>query len=187
LAEAPLERHSIPFQKATRRIALVLMAVAVALAAAACGGGGTDNDATPAANASPAATTPGATATPRRAAGPASLCQQSQQPLPSYNVQVTAHWSGKDRVVIDGSAHLPGAGSVNYLICQNGEVSGSLVWAQNPTFKNDKIHAESKFVESQSGPLFDPNAHFTVVLSVLGEQVQMPYFTISVPVEGKPE
>ncbi len=170
-----------------RSIGLVLIAVAVVLSAAACGGGGADTGGTPGSTASPAPTTsPGPTATPRRAAGPASLCQQSQQPLPSYNVQVTARWKGKDRVVVDGSANLPGPGTVNYLICQDGQVSGSLIWAQNPTFKDGKIHAESKLVESQAGPVFDPNAHLTVVLSVLGE-IQMPYFTVSVPVEGKPE
>lgn len=188
MAEAPPKRHTILFQKAMPGIALVLMAVAIVLSAAACDGGGTDNGATPATNASPVATTsPGATATPRRPAAPASRCQENRSPPASYNVQVTARWQGKDRVVIDGSAQLPGSGSVNYLICQDGQVTASLVWAQQPTFKNNKIHAESKLVESPVGPIFDPNAHFDVVLSVLGDQIQIPYFTISVPVEGKPE
>jgi hypothetical protein len=118
---------------------------------------------------------------------PAGLCQQSQEPKPSYNVQVTARWKGKDRVVIEGSAHLPGPGTVNYLICQDGEVTASLVWARRPTFQDGKIRAESQLVESQAGPLFDSNAHFEVVLSILGDPVQVPYFTIRVPVEGKPE
>jgi hypothetical protein len=109
-----------------------------------------------------------------------------QEPNPLYNVQVTARWKGKDRVVIEGSAHLPGPGTVNYLICQGGEVSGSLLWAIQPTFKDGKISAESKLVESQAGPVFDPNAHFEVVLSILGQPVQVPYFTIGVAVEGKP-
>jgi hypothetical protein len=164
-----------------RRIALVLVAAAVALSAAACGGGGNDGGATPGADASP-----GPTTTPRAPAAPAERCQQSQEPLASYNVKVTAHWQGKDRVVIDGSAQLPGSGSVNYLICQDGQVTASLVWAVQPTYKNGKIHGESKVAESQVGPVFDPNAHFRVVLSVLGDQIQVPYFTISVPVEGKP-
>jgi hypothetical protein len=166
-----------------RRIALVLLAVAVVLSATACGGG-EESGPTPGATASGGS--PVATPT-RRAAGPSSYCQQSQEPLASYNVQVTAHWEGKDRIVIEGSAHLPGPGTVNYLICQDGEISGSLVWVRQPTFKSGKIQAESKLVESQAGPAFDPDAHFEVVLSILGEPVQMPYFTISVPVEGKPD
>jgi hypothetical protein len=167
-----------------RRIALVLLAATVVLSAAACGGNGEEN------NPTPGATAPGGSPVPtptRYAAGPSSYCQQSQEPLASYNVQVTARWEGKDRIVIEGSAHLPGPGTVNYLICQDGEISGSLVWARQPTFKDGKIYAESKLVESQAGPVFDPDAHFEVVLSVLGEAVQMPYFTISVPVEGKPD
>jgi len=103
-----------------------------------------------------------------------------------YNVQVTARWKGKDRIVIEGSAHLPGPGTADYWVCQDGQVTASLVKATQPTFKNGKISAESKLVESPAGPLFDPNAHFEVVLSILGQPVQVPYFTIRVPVEGKP-
>jgi hypothetical protein len=110
-----------------------------------------------------------------------------QEPPASYNVQVTARWKGKDRVVIEGSAKLPGSGSVNYWICQDGEVTASLVWARQPTFEDGKIRAESKLVEAPGGPVFDPNARFEVVLSILGEVVQVPYFTVRVPVEGKPE
>jgi hypothetical protein len=171
-----------------RRIALVLVAASVVLSAAACGGGGEQKGSTPGATASPAAaTSPGPTPTRRASVAPAGLCQQSREPLASYNVQVTARWKGKDRVVIEGSAHLPGPGTVNYLICQDGEVTASLVWARQPTFQDGEIRAESKLVESQAGPLFDPNAHFEVVLSILGQPVQVPYFTIRVPVEGKPE
>jgi hypothetical protein len=170
-----------------RRIALVLMAAAIILSTAACGGGSEENGPTPGATTSPAAAgTPGATPTRRASVAPASNCLRSQKPLASYNVQVTARWKGKDRVVIEGSAHLPGPGTLNYLICQDGEVTASLVWAIQPTFKDGKISGESKLVEAQAGPVFDPNAHFEVVLSILGEPVQMPYFTISVPVEGKP-
>jgi hypothetical protein len=169
-----------------RRIALVLVAAMVVLSAAACGGGGEENGPTPGAGTSPAAAgTPAATPT-RAAVAPSSRCQRTQAPPASYNVQVTARWKGKDRVVIEGSAHLPGPGTVNYLICQDGQVTASLVWARQPTFENGKISAESKVVEAPAGPVFDPNAHFDVVLSILGEAVQMPYFTISVPVEGKP-
>ena len=170
-----------------RRIALVLIAATFVLSAAACGGGSAENGPTPGASASPAAaTSPGPTPTGRASIAPARFCQQSRQPLASYNVQVTARWKGKDRVVIEGSAHLPGPGTVNYWICQDGEVTASLIWARQPTFEDGKISGESKLVEAQAGPVFDPNAHFEVVLSILGEPVQVPYFTISVSVEGKP-
>ena len=167
-----------------RRIALVLLAATVVLSANACGGGGEENGPTSGATAPAGSPVPTPT---RRAAAPSSYCQRSQEPPASYNVQVTARWKGKDRIVIEGSAKLPGPGTVNYFICQDGEVSGSLVWAIQPSFKDGKISAESKLVESQAGPVFDPDAHFEVVLSILGEAVQMPYFTISVPVEGKPD
>lgn len=170
-----------------RGIAFVLVAAVAVLFAASCGGGGEQGGATPGATASPApATSPGPTPT-RRAVAPARLCEQPQQPPASYNVQVTARWKGKDRVVIEGSADLPGGGSVNYWICQDGEVTASLVWARQPAFEDGKISGESKLVEAQAGPVFDSDAHFEVVLSVLGEQVEVPYFTVKVAVEGKPE
>jgi hypothetical protein len=42
-------------------------------------------------------------------------------------------------------------------------------------------------VDSPAGPVFDPNAQFNVVISILGDPIQVPYFTVSIPVEGKPE
>ena len=169
------------------KIALLLAAAVVLLLAVACGGGGGENGpsargtATPAANASPG---PSPT---RRPAAPDRLCQIGEEPPASYNVQVTARWKGKDRIAIEGTANLPGGGTPNYWICQDGEVIASLVWARQPTFKNGKIQAESKLVESQTGSPFNADAHFQVVLSILGDPVQVPYFTVSVPVEGKPE
>jgi hypothetical protein len=169
-----------------RGITLALLAMTAVMLAAACGGG-KEGGPTAGATTSPApATSPGPTPTRRASIAPASLCQKSQEPPASYKVQVTARWKGKDRVVIEGSAQLPGPGTVNYWICQDGEVTASLVWARQPTFEDGKISAESKLVEAQAGPIFDPNAHFEVVLSILGDPVQVPYFTISVPVEGKP-
>jgi hypothetical protein len=41
-------------------------------------------------------------------------------------------------------------------------------------------------VDSQVGPVFDPNAHFDVMVSIVGEPVQIAYFIVKVPVEGKP-
>lgn len=167
-----------------RGITLALLAMTAVMLAAACGGG-EEGGPTPGVTTSPAAS-PGATPTRVLSIAPASLCQRSQEPRASYKVQVTARWKGKDRVVIEGSAQLPGPGTVNYFICQDGEVTASLVWARQPTFEDGKVSAESKLIEPGVGPIFDPDAHFEVVLSVLGDPIQVPYFTIKVPVEGKP-
>jgi hypothetical protein len=171
-----------------RKITLVLLALLASTAvllAVACGGD--ENGPTPGAATSPAsAGSPGPTPTRRASVAPARLCQVGKEPPASYNVQVKASWKGKDRVVIDGSATLPGGGTVNYWICQDGEVTASLVWDHQPTFENGKISAESKLVEAGAGPIFNPDAKFEVVIEVLGEKVQVPYFTIRVPVEGKP-
>lgn len=163
-----------------RRVTIVLIAAMAALLLAACGGGGEEGSPTPGVGNSP-------TAAPSRSPVASSArCGPFGEPNTAYNVQITAKWKGKDRIVIEGTAHVPGPGTVNYLVCQDGEVSGSVLWARQPTFANGKIEAESKVVESSVGPAFDPNAHFDVVLSILGLPVQVPYFTISIPVEGKP-
>jgi hypothetical protein len=159
-----------------RETSLILVVVTALLLAAACGGDGEGSPASP--TTSPAERSPVASA---------DLCLMGGEPLAAYNVEVTARWKSKDRIVIEGSAELPGPGSVNYWICQDGEVSASLVWARQPTFENGEIQAESKLVESQAGPLFDPDARFEVVLSILGDPVQVPYFIVRVPVQGKPE
>lgn len=145
---------------------------------AACGGGG---ELSP----TPTSPPPETSSTPR-AAALAFLCQKTSAPLPQWNVQVTAKWQGKDRIVIEGSADLPGPGTVNYWVCQDGQATGSLQRSQNPEYKDGKIKAESKVVEGRVGPVFDPNAHFDVMFSIQGQPVQVPYFTIRVPVEGKP-
>ena len=168
------------------RIIFALLATAVVLLAAACGDG--DNGSASGAEPSPATTaSPGPTPTRRPDVAPDRFCQMGQEPPTAYNVQVEARWEGKDRVVIEGSATLPGDGSVNYWACQDGHPTGSLVWDRQPTFENGKISGESKLVEAQAGPVFDPDAKFEVVLQVLGDLVQVPYFTVRVPVEGKPE
>jgi hypothetical protein len=160
------------------RLTLVLITATAALLAAACGGGSDQSGPTPNAVTSPEPTR-GAVASP-------ALCRQSGEPRASYNVQVTAKWKGKDRIVIEGSASLPGPGTVNYWVCQDGEVTASLRHAREPTFMNGKIQAESKVVESPVGPAFDPNAQFEVVLEILSLPIQVPYFTVNIPVEGKP-
>jgi hypothetical protein len=169
-----------------RGITLALLTMAAMMLAAACGGG-KEGGPTAGVTTSPSpAASPGATPTRVLSIAPASRCEKTQEPLASYKVQITARWKGKDRIVIEGSAQLPGAGTVNYFICQDGEVTASLVWASQPTFENGKISAESKLIEPGIGPVFDPDAHFEVVLSVLGEVVAVPYFTVRVPVGGKP-
>jgi hypothetical protein len=169
-----------------KRITLVLLAAMAVFSAAACGGGSENGSTITGPTASPApAASPAATPTPSAAL--ARYCQESLEPLPSFNVQVTARWKGKDRIVIEGSADLPGPGKVNYWVCQDGELTASLVRARQPTFEDGKISAESKLVEPRVGPVFDPDAHFEVFLEILGDPIQVPFFIISVPVEGKPD
>lgn len=157
-------------------IRLLILAGAVVLLSA-CGGGE---------EASPTPTPPSeATGTPS-GTGLAFLCNTTRNPLPQWNVQVTAKWQGKDRIVIEGSADLPGPGTVNYWVCQDGQATASLQRSQNPEYKDGKIKAESKVVDKRLGPTFDPNAHFEVMLSIQGEPIQVPYFIVRVPVEGKP-
>src|SRR3989304_1900620 len=163
-------------------IILAMLAATAVLLGAACGDNGDGNSPTPGASPSP-----GPSPTRVTSIASPSLCQKRGEPTASYNVQVTARWKGKDRIVIEGSATLPGGGSVNYWVCQDGQVTASLVRAEPPTFEDGEISAESKLVEASVGPIFDPDASFVVVLQVLGEAVQIPYFTIDVPVEGKPD
>jgi len=163
-----------------RGIILALLAATALLLTVACGDGG---GASPTPGPSPS---PGPSPTRVPFVAPDTLCQQGREPPVSYNVNVTARWKGKDRIVIEGTATLPGGGTVNYWICQDGHVTASLVWDRQPTFKAGKISGESKLVEAKAGPVFDPNASFVAVVQVLGEAVQIPYFTINVPVEGKP-
>lgn len=161
-------------------IRMILVVAGAMLLVAACGGGdGEDASHTP---------TPAAAVTPQPESI-AALCRNTRNPLPQWNVEVTAKWEGDDRIVIEGSADLPGPGTVNYWVCQDGEVTSSLQRSINPEFKDGKIKAESKVIEGQGriGPPFDPNAHFDVMVSILGQPIQIPYFTIGVPVEGKPE
>jgi hypothetical protein len=159
-------------------VRLLILSGAALLLAAACGGGG-EISGTP-------TTPPDMTATPR-AMAPAFLCQNTREPLPQWNVQITAKWKGKDHIVIEGSADLPGTGTVNYWVCQDGQATNSLQPTRQPEFKNGKITAESKVVEGPVGPVFDPNAHFDVMLSILGEPVRVPYFITRVPVQGTPQ
>lgn len=162
---------------------LLVFVAGMTVLLAGCGGGGEDN------NASSTPTTAPETATTPVPAAMAALCRDTESPVPQWNVQVTAKWEGKDRIVIEGSADLGRPGTVNYWVCQDGQPTSSLQRSINPEFKDGKIKAESKVVEGAGriGPPFDANAHFDVMISILGEPVQIPYFTIKVPVEGKPD
>lgn len=162
------------------RAGLVLAVAGVLLLAAACGGS-ENKEATsePTAAGSPA---PTATWVP---VAPAQRCAQLQKPAPPQAVDIHARWKGKDRVVVEGTAKLPGPGKVAYFFCQDGQVTASLVPAREPTFADDKIDAESKLVEATKGPPFDPNAHFDAIVAVVGV-TGVPFFIISVPVEGTP-
>lgn len=149
----------------------------------ACGGGDEGDSAS-----STPTTAPETARTPVPAAM-AALCRDTPSPTPQWNVQVSARWEGDDRIVIEGSADIGRPGTVNYWVCQDGQPTSALQRAINPEFKDGKIKAESKVVEGAGGigPPFDPNAEFHVMVSILGQPVQIPYFTVRVPVEGKPE
>ncbi len=168
-----------------RRIALVLVAASLVIGVAC---GGDENPSPSAAESTQAIASPGATPAERPSVGTAAMCQNTQEPSPSYNVQVTARWEGKDRIVIEGTADMPGPREVNYWVCQDGQLSASIRWARQPTFENGEIRAESKLEDEDVGvgPLFDPDARFEVFLQIMGEPVKIPYFTIRIPVEGKP-
>jgi hypothetical protein len=163
---------------------LILSGVALLLAACGGGGGVSPTPVSPTSVSSTPASPPEATSTPGAAL--AFLCRDTKDPLPQWNVQITAKWEGKDRIVIEGSAKLPGSGTVNYWVCQDGQATSSLQRSREPEYKDGEIKAESKVAEGRVGPAFDPNAHFDVMLSILGQPVQVPYFVIRVPVEGKP-
>jgi len=159
---------------------LLLLAAGALVLAVACGGGNT-KEATSETTAGPS---PVASATWVPVA-PAQRCAQLQKPAPSQTVDIHARWKGKDRVVVEGTAKLPGPGTVSYFFCQDGQVTAALVPAKQPTFSDDKIQAESKLVEPTKGPPFDPNARFDAIVAVVGV-TGVPFFIISIPVEGSP-
>jgi hypothetical protein len=100
---------------------------------------------------------------------------------------VKAEWHGKDRIVIEGSVVLPEPANLQYVICQDGEVSFSLVPARQPEVKGGEITAESKLVPSERGPAFNPDAKFEAVLFFLRQDFQTPMIIAKLPVEGRPE
>jgi hypothetical protein len=103
-----------------------------------------------------------------------------------YQLEVKAQWHGKDRIVIEGSVVLPNPANLDYVICQDGEVSFSLVPARQSEIKGKEITAESKLVPSERGPAFNPDAKFEAVLFFVRQDIGVPIFVTKIPVEGKP-
>jgi len=128
-----------------------------------------------------------ATMTPPPLSGLTGHCNPPVMDTTPFQLEVKAEWHGKDRIVIEGSVLLAEAASLQYVICQDGEVSFSLVPAHRPEVRGGEITAESKLVPSERGPAFDPDAEFEAVLFFLRKELQIPMLIGKVPVEGQPE
>jgi hypothetical protein len=170
-------------------VLVALMFVGV-LVAVACGGG--ESAVPPSPTASTAQGTPGPGLTPTSAVPGVSstltgYCNPPAMDTTPYQLEVKAEWHGEDRIVIEGSVLLPEAADLQYVICQDGEVSFSLVPARSAEVKGGEITAESKLVSSQRPPAFDPDAEFEAVLFFLRKDLQVPMLIAKVPVEGRPE
>jgi len=137
--------------------------------------------------ASPGATSTAAVGTPQTYTATGYCNPQIQVIDPTlFQLQVKAQWKGNDRITIEGSVRIPPT-DLQYVICQNGEVSLSLVPAKKPVVEDGSISAESKLVSSDRGPAFDPNAQFEAVLYFLSRETRIPMLTATVPVEGRPQ
>jgi hypothetical protein len=104
-----------------------------------------------------------------------------------YQFKVKAEWHGNDRITIEGSVVLPAPGNLQYVICQDGELSYSLVPDRQPEVTDGKITAESKLVPSEREPAFNADAKFEAVLFFMRQDVQVPMLITKIPVEGRPE
>jgi hypothetical protein len=104
-----------------------------------------------------------------------------------YQLEVKAEWQGKDRIVIEGSVVVSQPVSLQYVICQDGELSFSLVPARQPETEGGDIRAESNLVPSERGPAFNPDAKFEAVLFFLRQDLHTPLLIAKIPVEGRPE
>ena len=169
---------------------LAVLALAGVLVAAACGGGESTLPPSPTA-VSTAEGTPGPAPTPTPA-GPGlsaltGYCNPTAMDTTGYELKVKAEWQGKDRIVIEGSVLLSEPVSLQYVICQDGEISFSLVPARQPEVKGREITGESKLVPSERGPAFNPDAKFEAVLFFLRQDFQTPMLIAKIPVEGRPE
>ncbi len=168
---------------------LVVLALAGVLTAAACGG--EESPVAPSPTASTGEGTPGPEASPTSTALDSTAltgyCNPPAMDTTPYQLEVKAEWKGDDRIVIEGSVLLPEAAIFQYVICQDGEVSLSLVPAYRPELKGGKIKGESELVPSERGAAFDPDAEFEAVLFFLHTDVQIPMLIAKVPVEGRPD
>jgi hypothetical protein len=168
---------------------LIVLALAGVLTAAACSDEG--SVVAPSPTASTGEGTPGLEPSPTSAVADSTAltgyCEPPTMDTTPYQLDVKAEWKGDDRIVIEGSVLLAEAASLQYVICQDGEVSLSLIPVYRPELKGGKITAESELLPSESGPAFDPDAKFEVVLYFLREDVQIPILIAKVPVEGRPD
>ena len=173
-----------------RSCLLVALALAGVLMAVACGD--TESPTPP----SPTITlkaegTPGPALTPTPTVPSASsllgYCNPPSIDTTPFELEVKAEWQGKDRIVVEGSVVLSQPVSLQYVICQDGEVSFSLVPARQPEIKGKEIGAESKLVPSERGPAFNPDAKFEAVLFFIRQDLQVPVLIAKIPVEGQPE
>jgi len=162
-------------------LAFVFLAL---VAFVACGGGGGSSSPTP--QSTPTAAASVASPVPPTAAAPSSYCRPptGQFPAENYRVQLEARWKG-DRVIIEGTAAIPGPGDVRYYVCQNGQVATFLRPIKEPTLEGGKINAESQVMKGMEAGL-DPNGQFEAVVAVVGV-TGVPFFITGVPVEGRPE
>jgi len=158
--------------------------------AAACGGAESPLPPSPTA-ASTAEGTPGPALTPTQAAPNLSAvsgyCNPTAMDTTPFQLEVKAEWHGKDRITIEGSVLLPEPATLQYVICQDGEVSFSLVPARRPEVNGKVITAESKLVPSERGPAFNPDAKFEAVLFFLRQDLHFPMLMAKIPVEGRPQ
>lgn len=173
-----------------RSCLLATLALVGVLMAAACGGGESPLPPSPTTASTPEGT-PGPALTPAptvsNAGSVLGYCNPPATDTTPYQLEVKAQWHGKDRIVIEGSVVLPQPASLQYVICQDGEPSFSLVPARQPEVMGGEIRAESKLAPSERGPAFNPDAKFEAVLFFMRQDVQIPMFIAKIPVEGRPE
>jgi hypothetical protein len=162
-----------------RRHVLSLLIIAAGILLLAACGGSSDGD-----------TTMSATPSPSPVRGPIAApnyCIFTMGAAPELGLQLSARWEGNDKIIAEGNVDLPGPARLQAWICQDGQVTVALRLERDPELKGRKIKVEWKKQDVEVGPVFDPDAHFEVVLAALGEPVGVPYFVERIPVEGKPE
>lgn len=174
-----------------RSCLLAALALVSVLMAVACGDTESPLPSSSPTTASTAEATPGPALTPTPTVSNASAllgyCDPPAMDTTPFELEVKAEWQGKDRIVIEGSVLLSEPVSLQYVICQDGELSFSLVPARQPEAKDGEITAESKLVPSERGPAVNPDAKFEAVLFFLRQDIHTPLLIAKIPVEGRPE